>query len=182
MNRHWNAAKINPIPWKNGGGLTREFLKLPHPDYPDRFLFRLSIATVSQGGPFSVFPGIDRHLTLLEGQGMRLKFKDGSVITLDKSFASAEFSGEELIDCELIDGSNVDFNVMVDRQWGKARVEILTFPAGDKQLVSGTLTYVYEPNLQRLTEINESECEFTHEFPFTLLVIRYLPTDERFHL
>lgn len=65
------------MPWKNGGGVTRELVKLPHPTDPARFLARLSIATVATSGPFSAFPGIDRTLLMLEGRGMRLSL-DGT--------------------------------------------------------------------------------------------------------
>ncbi|OJT17017.1 hypothetical protein BO221_47220 [Archangium sp. Cb G35] len=75
------------MPWKNGGGVTRELWKLPHPFDPARFLARVSIATVGASGPFSVFPGVDRTLMILEGAGhgtgcvvLRVGGRDGWVV------------------------------------------------------------------------------------------------------
>ena len=38
------------VPWKNGGGLTREILKVPAD--ADAFDWRLSLATIAAPGPF----------------------------------------------------------------------------------------------------------------------------------
>lgn len=103
--------------WKNGGGTTTELLRLPDGNSED-FLLRLSVAHVASNGPFSHFAGIDRHLIIIRGQGCIL---NGSrVLKTDSELYS--FSGEEKIDCELIDGPFYDFNIMVKRGWKKAVV------------------------------------------------------------
>lgn len=51
------------MPWKNGGGTTREIARFP-PDQ-DEYLFRVSNAEVTSNGPFSLFPRYDRILLLL---------------------------------------------------------------------------------------------------------------------
>jgi hypothetical protein len=63
------------LPWKNGGGVTREVCVFPAGAGMDDFLWRISIAEVSQAGPFSVFEGIDRHLSVLSGV-LQLQFGD----------------------------------------------------------------------------------------------------------
>ncbi|RYD84037.1 MAG: hypothetical protein EOP61_40645 [Sphingomonadales bacterium] len=60
--------------WKNGGGWTSEILKSPAGDDWD---WRLSIAEIESDAPFSAFPGINRELLLLSGNGLRLRFDDG---------------------------------------------------------------------------------------------------------
>ena len=72
------------MPWRNGGGSTCELYRLPHPQRPDDFALRLSIATVAQGGPFSSFPLVDRTLLLLEGDGMALQFEAGDEVLLSE--------------------------------------------------------------------------------------------------
>ncbi len=93
MMKRLGTADYRDMPWKNGGGVTRELLKLPHPSVPDRFLARLSIATVTAPGPFSVFPGIDRILTLLEGPGMALSFGSTPEVVLDRRWQPFARSG-----------------------------------------------------------------------------------------
>lgn len=39
-------------PWKNGGGSTLELFRIPHPQNPDDFIFRISMATVASSGHF----------------------------------------------------------------------------------------------------------------------------------
>lgn len=132
------------VPWKNGGGTTRELFKLPHPRDADGFLLRLSIATVAESGPFSNFPGIDRTLLLLEGAGMVLTV-DGQSTRLDEPLAPFTFPGEAKTDCELVAGPVRDFNVMTARGLARATVERLelspgevrTWPAGNWQLLYG---------------------------------------------
>ena len=66
----FNFAALPVSPWRNGGGETREIVSWP-PGAQD-FDWRASIATIAQDGPFSAFTGIDRSITLLEGDGVRL--------------------------------------------------------------------------------------------------------------
>jgi len=105
------------MPWKNGGGMTTELFRLPD-SHAEGFLLRLSVATVSSSGPFSNFPGIDRHLLILNGNGCVLngekKLVPGSPVF--------SFPGELNINCELVDGTVTDFNVMVKRGWKEVQV------------------------------------------------------------
>lgn len=68
------------VPWKNGGGLTREVLKVPAD--ADTFDWRLSLATVGAPGPFSAFAGYDRALALVRGAGIELDFGPHGQISL----------------------------------------------------------------------------------------------------
>jgi environmental stress-induced protein Ves len=110
------------MPWKNGGGSTVELYKVPRLNQEEGFYFRLSVANVEKDGPFSIFPGIDRTLICLSGEGFKLKFNHHEKIL--KPLDISEFRGEEEIYCELVNGPCQDFNVMVDRSWGKVSMEI----------------------------------------------------------
>ena len=59
--------------WKNGGGVTREIVKL-HPPNESSYLWRASNADVSTSGPFSEYTGYDRILLFLSGSGLKLTF------------------------------------------------------------------------------------------------------------
>ncbi|QWN00295.1 HutD-family protein [Xanthomonas sp. MLO165] len=61
--------------WRNQLGWTREILRLGD---ADAWSLRLSIAEIEQDAAFSAFPGIDRELVLLQGNGMRLQFGDAA--------------------------------------------------------------------------------------------------------
>ena len=95
--------------WKNGTGWTREILRMP--DQAD-WNWRLSIAEIERDGPFSVFPGVDRELVLIHGNGLRLRFSDGEVRELQPPHGRIRFAGEREVTSELLDGPTHDFNLM----------------------------------------------------------------------
>ncbi len=95
--------------WRNGLGWTREILRVPD---TGEWQVRLSIAEIEQDAAFSAFPGIERELVLLRGQGLRLRFADGAVHTLLPPHDRVRFAGEAEIHGELVDGLTHDFNLM----------------------------------------------------------------------
>ncbi len=95
--------------WRNGLGWTREILRVPD---TEAWQVRLSIAEIEQDAAFSAFPGIERELVLLRGQGLRLRFADGAVHTLLPPHDRMRFAGEAEIHGELVDGLTHDFNLM----------------------------------------------------------------------
>ncbi|MET4618055.1 environmental stress-induced protein Ves [Stenotrophomonas sp. 2619] len=95
--------------WRNGLGWTREILRVPD---TGEWQVRLSIAEIEQDAAFSAFPGIERELVLLRGQGLRLRFADGAVHTLLPPHDRMRFAGEAEIHGELVDGLTHDFNLM----------------------------------------------------------------------
>lgn len=107
------------MPWKNGKGVTTELYRYPT---VGEFKLRISQAIVTEDGPFSHYPGIDRHLTILKGRGLELQV-DGTTHLLTQSSAPFFFKGEASISSSLIEGPVLDFNVMIDRNWGNATVK-----------------------------------------------------------
>ncbi|MEO8119861.1 MAG: HutD family protein, partial [Rhodoferax sp.] len=88
------------MPWKNGGGSTREIVCQPPGADMDNFDWRVSIATIAANGPFSVFVGVDRVIMLLDGAGVRLHAADIDH-KLDTPGAPFAFAGDVALDCEL---------------------------------------------------------------------------------
>ena len=76
--------------------------------------WRVSVADIAENGPFSIFPKMDRHLTLIEGRGLVLRGASGSM-RLAGIGDSIAFPGEQTLDVELIDGPVRVWNVMVRR-------------------------------------------------------------------
>lgn len=103
------ANEYRRVRWKNGLGWTREILREPD---VENWNWRLSIAEIEQDAAFSAFPGIDRELVLLRGNGLRLRFDDGELSELHPPHDRLRFAGERALVGELIDGPTHDFNLM----------------------------------------------------------------------
>ena len=110
------ANEYTRVRWKNGQGWTREILRIP--EDRDDWDWRVSIAEVDHGGPFSAFEGCDRELVLLTGDGMRLNFDDGESVELLPPHGRQRFSGERTLSAELISGPTQDFNLI----WRRDRI------------------------------------------------------------
>jgi environmental stress-induced protein Ves len=106
-------ASFTATPWKNGGGITHEALRVPATG--DAFLFRISVAHIDSSGPFSDFAGYTRNMVLLQGKGLALKFGDGERRVLQKIGESVEFDGATPTCCDLLDGPCVDLNFMAHK-------------------------------------------------------------------
>ncbi|WP_315926944.1 HutD family protein [Mesorhizobium sp. SP-1A] len=101
-------------PWKNGGGQTAEIAVSPLGADFENFGWRISTAIVAASGPFSVFPGVDRVLTVLEGGAMVLSV-GGQERLLDAASGPFSFSGDIPAAARLENEALLDFNVMVRR-------------------------------------------------------------------
>jgi environmental stress-induced protein Ves len=124
-----DTGALPAVPWKNGGGATRNLAIEPEGAGFEDFLWRVSIADVGQSGTFSLFPGVDRTIVLLDGDGMMLHAGGGAEFALTAPFAPYTFRGEDSIEARLIGGPTRDFNVMVRRGLASAVVESWQVPA-----------------------------------------------------
>ncbi len=102
------------MPWKNGLGETLEVARSPDGETLESFDWRVSVAPVVADGAFSVFPGIERTIAVIEGAGMELTLARGARHTL-KPGMPFTYDGGLAIDGRLIDGPVRDFNVMARR-------------------------------------------------------------------
>lgn len=131
MMRHLTPADYRTQPWKNGRGTTTELLHLTDP-VTGATLVRLSRASVVEDGPFSLFPGIERNLTVLTGAGFRLVGPDVD-LRCDPLHPVA-FPGDiEVRAVETNSQPSDDFNVMTARHLPRPEVSVvrtLTLPAG----------------------------------------------------
>lgn len=121
------AAGYRAMAWKNGQGITHEIAR--EPAAGNSFLWQLSIAEVSADGEFSLFPGCDRTITLIQGAGMELDLDEAPAKRIDRPFVPFDFSGDWHCRCRLIAGPIRDFNLMVDR--GRMRAETRMLRIGD---------------------------------------------------
>ena len=110
------ANEYQRVRWKNGLGWTREIARFPDTGDWD---WRLSIAEIERDAEFSAFPGIERELVLLSGNGVRLVFDDGETHALLPPHDRLRFAGERKLRGELLDGTTHDFNLM----WRRERLD-----------------------------------------------------------
>lgn len=110
----YRAASRQFRPWKNGGGQTADILSYPIGAGFDDFDWRISTAIVAHSGPFSMFPGVDRVLTVLEGGTLSLSM-GGKDFRLDPSSLPLAFAADLPVYARIGTESILDFNVMVRR-------------------------------------------------------------------
>lgn len=134
--RHLTSSDFRRLPWQNGRGTTLELAR--HNDAAGALLWRLSVADVVEPGPFSPLPGIDRIITLIEGDGFDLDFGDAQSPVSLRSFEPVSFSGDWPTTATIVRGPSRDFNVMTARGQITAEVE-----AGWNGAVDAPLVYVY---------------------------------------
>ena len=140
------AADRIAAPWKNGGGVTREVAAFPLGAGMDAFGWRISLAEIAADGPFSTFPGVDRVLTVIKGEGLLLTV-DERMLALDAASPPLAFPGEARVSARLTDGAINDLNVMVRRDKWRARTRRLTV-TGASDVVSrarATLVLALDP-------------------------------------
>ena len=118
-----DVAGAAPVPWKNGGGVTRELLKLPADAGADDWTLRISVADIDADGPFSPFPGISRCFAVLTGAGVRLRWP-ARAQHVHVGDAPLHFDGADAPDCTLFDGPTRDLNVMVRQRHATAEVTL----------------------------------------------------------
>lgn len=110
--------------WKNGSGITYQIDRQPNDDQED-FDWRLSMAQIkSPGGPFSLFPNIDRTLSIIHGNSLTLFINNNNQsIQLNQNSQPFSFPGEFSINSQINEDTVTDFNVMTKRNRFKHTVQ-----------------------------------------------------------
>jgi environmental stress-induced protein Ves len=125
------ASRNRRTRWKNDGGWTTEIAR--DPQGGDDFRWRVSIAEIESDGPFSSFPGVERDLLLLEGNGIELDVGGDAPRRLVQRFERIRFAGEANAHCRLLAGATRDFNVMARRD--AVRAEVVARPLVGSMLI-----------------------------------------------
>jgi len=101
-------AELKAEPWRNCGGVTKELARQASPD--GGWDWRVSIADVAKAGDFSAFPGMERVLTVIEGELLVLTV-DGAEHPMEK-YRPFRFDGEANTAAKLPTGDIRDLNVI----------------------------------------------------------------------
>ncbi|MCY0905548.1 HutD family protein [Arthrobacter sp. H14-L1] len=115
-------SQLSPERWANGDGVTRTLAAQKAAD-GDGCLWRISIAEVSTAGPFSAMPGIDRIVTVIDGELLLLEV-DGSEHLLEK-YRPFRFSGDSSTSASLPTGNVMDLGVLARRRNIKAYTTVV---------------------------------------------------------
>lgn len=139
------ASDYKRMPWKNGGGETVEIAIFPPGSSVEDFDWRISVATVANDGPFSIFSGIDRTLSILQGNGMALAIAAGDPLLLTKESPPLPFPADVPVNATLPDGPITDLNVMTRRSTFRHAVERHSGPFSGEATGNTTLVLALEP-------------------------------------
>lgn len=134
-------SKYRRQPWKNGGGETIEIAVSPPEATKDDFDWRVSMARVESDGPFSMFPGIDRTLTIIDGEGIELDVEGHGLAKLTD--APHAFPGDRPTSARLLGGAITDLNVMTRRGVLAHRVSRLVLTGPRDIVVRSPTVLVY---------------------------------------
>ena len=112
--------------WKNGKGITEEIALYPANASldSDAIQWRLSLAPILEDGPFSLFPGLERYLALVEGKALQLDFGKKQVLLRRGDIYA--FSGNEPVQASLPAGPVKDLGLLY-RKGLKAEMNVLDF-------------------------------------------------------
>jgi len=128
------AASYRQVPWKNGGGTSREIAAGDG--------WRISVASIDRDGWFSDFTGYDRTIVPVEGGGIELTI-DGVSQRLQRQYEPFAFRGEGKTCCRLLGGPARDLNVMTLRgRWSHA-VSVSRVTGRRLRLAAGALCFAY---------------------------------------
>lgn len=126
------------MPWRNGRGMTIEMAR--EDDAAGNMLWRISVADVVEAGQFSLFPGVDRILTLIEGPGFDLDFSGHGRVQVEL-LNPVVFSGDWTTRAEAVLGPSRDLNVMTTRGRASAAVKIRRTAMADLPLADRSLFF-----------------------------------------
>ncbi len=145
MIQHLSSADYKQMLWKNGAGYTVELAR-SEGNSLEEFDWRISMADVKTAGVFSKFEGMQRILTVLQGQGIMLNI-DHHLKHL-QTLESVTFSGDSVVSCELLNGEIRDFNLIYDPKKFHADYEWMFESVFSEIKSSADLIFIFNQSLE----------------------------------
>lgn len=118
--KHLTNADYKTMPWANGKGTTVEMLRVEN---EAGLLWRLSRASVVENGDFSLFPNIERNLTVISGPGFDLT---GAQNLRCAPLEPISFAGDIALTASNVTAPSDDFNVMTARHLPRPSVQVVS--------------------------------------------------------
>jgi uncharacterized protein len=145
---------VAPMPWRNGGGVTRELIAWPVGSDWD---WRISVAEIEKDGPFSRYEGVQRWFAVLGGAGVRLTL-DGQSQELGPRSAAVCFDGAAAPECTLLDGPTEDLNLMLRQGRAQARMQRVSASFAER-VPAGRVIAVYTREERTTVEVDSDIIE-----------------------
>ncbi len=117
--KHLTSSDYKTMPWANGKGTTVEMLRV---DDDHGLVWRLSRASVVEDGDFSLFPEVERNLTVISGPGFDLVGAQNLRCDPRKPMA---FAGDIALAAAGVVAPCDDFNVMTARRLPRPKVAVV---------------------------------------------------------
>lgn len=128
-------ASYRRVGWRNGGGQALDIAAQAAAGGTDDFAWRVALAEIERDGPFSRYgAGIERIITLLDGNGFDLDFTEAPGIAVHETYMPARFRGDWTTACRLRHDRCVVFNAMYDEALYTAQINIIR-PLPDQPLI-----------------------------------------------
>lgn len=117
------------VPWANGLGMSRVIFGLDGPASRSQASpghCRLSSTRIERDCPFSFYPGLDRTIVLLGGNGFELVHDAIETQVAAHRFDTLRFHGDRQTHCRLLDGPVEVLNLMASRDFARCELVAMT--------------------------------------------------------
>lgn len=141
---HLRPSDFTEMPWRNGGGVTHEIISKSN---DIGLLWRVSTARVEADCDYSLFPGLQRISTVVEGNGVELTNTATGEVSLVRPFEIASLSGDILYQGKLINGGFRHLNLVFDPERVSAKMSVLTDGLTDLSARTTDLIYCCKGNI-----------------------------------
>ncbi|WP_045837080.1 HutD family protein [Hyphomicrobium sp. 99] len=119
------SAEFREGRWPNRAGVSWDIASAPMDALPAQCDWRFATALIEGDAPFSVFPGVDRIVTLIDGEGFTLDVKDFGAVHANRRFLSRAFPGDSPTVCHVQAGPSTVLNLLFARDRLRAEVSVL---------------------------------------------------------
>lgn len=184
----WNIITLDgvvPTPWKNGGGTTRELIAWPT---SEQWVWRMSVAEIIQGGPFSNFQGVQRWFAVLSGTGVTIDVINAEHLSSHSLMRGSSpfcFDGSAAVNCHLLGGVTQDFNLMLHKKQAQGRMQRVSCAHKCSVKASSQakkMLAVYSNSQQTSLQISQGSLESLHILSAHTLAWQYVSTDTEIQL
>jgi environmental stress-induced protein Ves len=111
--------------WPNGAGVSWDIASAPIDAPLTQSDWRFATALIERDAPFSIFPGVDRIITLIDGEGFTLNVKDVGTMHVARPCVPTYFPGDSPTTCRVQAGPSTVLNFLFARDRIRADVAVL---------------------------------------------------------
>jgi environmental stress-induced protein Ves len=129
-----------PTPWKNGQGATREIARRLLGVRGPHFVWRFSVSDLERDADLAAFPGVERSVTLIHGEGLALDV--GSDTHLLDPFQPIRFDASVEAHARLTHGPASILNVLTVANRMSAAVRVVDLSSERALSIAGTTLVV----------------------------------------